>query len=594
MGRIRLMPDALAAQIAAGEVVERPASVVKELIENALDAGGEAIQVDLEAGGLRLIRVSDDGQGMDEEDACMAPRRHATSKVFESADLEEIHTLGFRGEALASILAVSRMKIQTCAADAELGTELAGSFGGVDAVRPVARTQGTTIEVAHLFRNTPARLEYLSSEAAETRRVVRVVQAAALGVPHVRFRMTSDGRELLALAAAQGLGERLRQVYGDDFVAGLLPLAAERDGVSVEGFMASPVNAKARSTRSAYFLNARPFESRAMRAVIHNATRAQTGGRHVDTVLYVRMDPRRFDPNVSPDKSAIRFRRCEGLLMATLTDALRRALADHAASGERSGRTSENAVWSAASDGEVEEAGGDETQGTLFVGSESAAVNRSRPQDTGVVGGARSRLPEEPAVLYQQARTFIVAPLDDGVLFLDQHSAHERVVYEDLVRGARERVQQPLLTPKPIEVSGAEDLLKLAEITPLLDRMGFSVEPSGPRGFWLTAVPGWLGQRDPARVIGRVVGEMDGVPTLGREGDEGRVYERLLHTVACHAAVRAGQTLSQEEMRALWRRVRTIDLGLLDVHGRPGALLVSNEELARRLGRGSLPGRRAA
>ena len=322
MGRIRRLDDHLATLIAAGEVVAGPVSVVRELIDNALDAGATAIDVTVEEGGLRSIRVADNGQGMDEADAVLCLARHATSKIAAPEDLASILTLGFRGEALAAIAAVSHLKLETRRADDASGTSVRAAGGTVAETRPVARRPGTTIEVGHLFYNTPARREFQDSARAESARVLQAVERLAIARPAVRFTFRDGERELLDLPPATDLLERIRQIYGDELADALIPVRAERGAIAVAGYVARPTAAVRRPRRNTFLVNGRPFESFEIRRLLTTTfAHLVPQGHHVEAVLTIELPPSEVDVNVSPDKSQVRFRRA-GQLLAAVTDAL--------------------------------------------------------------------------------------------------------------------------------------------------------------------------------------------------------------------------------------------------------------------------------
>lgn len=632
MGQIRRMDEHLATLIAAGEIVTGPMSVVRELVDNALDAGATGVDVEIDKGGGRLIRVADDGHGMDADDARLCFERHATSKVATLDDLGAIRTLGFRGEALAAIMAVARVRLETRRASDQAGTFVRAAGGTVLESGSTARQPGTTLEVSELFFNTPARRSYLDSSAVEGRRVLQVVTRLALARPEVRFSLRSDGRELLDLPPVDELLERVRQVHGALFADGLLPLLAERGDVTVSGYITRPSDAVRQPRRSAFIVNGRAFESPELRRVLFNALAAVTPyGRHPEAVVQIALPVTDLDANVSPDKSEVRFR-LPGQVWAAVTDAVRYAFGDRAAvAGFPQPEPAPPAEVQAPTDSGApagpptivdaprrpapatnvrpwELASGHAAAGAPVVVGVVREARRAYPEPAGTpppplvppavpltVGAPvrRHGIPELPATVLQVAASFLVCPVEDGLLVVDQHSAHERVNYERLRRRyeatGEPRLQQRLLMPDVLRPD-AEQAALLAEMQPYLERLGFELNTAGPREVWIQAVPASLGNRSAAAVLERLIEAYLAIRSTGVRAAEAAdeitpVEDRLLKTLACHGAIKAGQPLSDTEIRALWRDLVHVDLACHDVHGRPAVLLLSAAELARRMGR---------
>jgi DNA mismatch repair protein MutL len=586
MPEIRRMDRTLANRIAAGEVVERPASVVKELIENALDAGAGRVAVEITEGGTGRIRVADDGRGMDAEDALLCLERHASSKIRSVDDLDAIGTFGFRGEALAAILSVSRLKLETRRARDEAGTRVIAAGGAVQEVSETARTPGTTVEVSSLFFNTPARRKFLKSPAAEAARVIRVLTDAALAQPTVEFSLYVDGEERLCLASARTTIERIRQIHGDAFADGLIPVTGGREGMQLEGYVSAPSHAPRATRRSAFVVNGRPLDSHIARGVVWRALqRFMPPGHRPEALLHVAVPRALVDPNVTPDKSRVRLKgTLEEAIWAMVHRAAVSSLADDLATPTlaapltalaptavlRPTVTSPNVAPAATSDRP-------ETTDDLFFGMDLGRA---------VVPPHTPRLPDRPAMLLQAARTFIVCVGEEGLILVDQHAAHERVLWTGLRKRAEENSgeRMSLLAPASME-TGADDRAALESIQPLLERIGFEVAPSGPRSVWIHAVPAILGSRDPVRVLRAILDEHH---AGGFREDLTRFEDRLLQTAACKAAVKSGQPLSREEMFSLWKDLITVDLAAHDIHGRPAILVIPYTEIMRRMGRSSL------
>lgn len=622
MGHIGRMNEHLATLIAAGEVVTGPASVVRELVDNSLDAGATGVDIEIENGGIRLVRIADDGQGMDADDARLCFERHATSKVVTPEDLGAIRTLGFRGEALAAIMVVARVRLETRRRGDQAGTVVCAAGGTVLESGATARRPGTTLEVGELFFNTPARHGYLDSPAVEGRRVLQVVTRLALARPEIRFMLRADGRELLDLAATPDLLVRVRQVHGTEFADALLPMEARRGEVTVRGHITRPADAVRQPRRSAFVVNGRAFESQELRRVLFNAVAAVAPhGRHPEAVVRIELPAADVDANVSPDKSEVRFRR-PGQVWAAVTDAVQYAFGERPAVAgfprPMSALPTEvpaTAVGtpvpvppSASSPANVESI-------KLPLGhtaaGEPATVGEarhpypasSRPEEASPLlpavhpaEGAQARrhgIPERPTAVFQVANSFLVCPVEEGLLVVDQHSAHERVNYERLRQRyettGQPSLQQRLLMPDVLRLD-AEHAALLAEMQPYLERLGFELNAAGPREVWVQAVPASLGGRSAVAVLERLTEAYLAVRSTGvraAEAAEGitALEDRLLKTLACHSAIKAGQRLSEPEIRSLWHDLVHVDLACHDVHGRPAALLLAASELARRMGR---------
>jgi DNA mismatch repair protein MutL len=624
MGRIRQMDEHLATLIAAGEVVAGPVSVVRELIDNALDASATAIDVAVEEGGLRSIRVADDGCGMDEEDAVLCLARHATSKLSAPDELGAIRTLGFRGEALAAIVAVSHLRLETRRPEDDAGSAVRAVGGRIADRGPVARRAGTTVEVGHLFFNTPARREFLDTPRAEMTRVVQAVERLAIARPAVRFTLREGEREVLNLPAAADPLERVRQVHGAAFADALIPVRGQRGEVVVEGWVVRPDAAVRRARRTVTAVNGRPFESFEIRRLLTSTFAGVVPyGHHVEAVLRIELPPADVDVNVSPDKSKVRFRRA-GQVLAAVSDALRAVLADRAATVSlEPGPLRETHLEGASSPPpaadvaarveavrryEEELGGAPDTWERMFgvrerpgpIGAAPAAAipgplhgAAGEPATEPAGPPPRHGIPADPGTVLQVADTFLVCATAEGMLIVDQHSAHERVNYERLrarweVSGRNPDVQ-PLLFPTALNLDAGQAAL-LEEMQPFLERLGFEITPAGPRQALVQAVPAALGERSVERALEALMEVYAAERSAGvRSADVGEgitpVEDRMLQTVACHAAVKGGQPLAEAEIRSLWRDLVRVDLACHDVHGRPAVLRVPTSEIARRMGR---------
>jgi DNA mismatch repair protein MutL len=565
--RIAILPDSVADQIAAGEVVERPASVVKELVENALDAGARHVRVELENGGKVVIQVSDDGSGMGREDAVLSLDRHATSKVRSAADLVGVATFGFRGEALPAIASVSRMTLATHDGETE-GTELTVAGGRLERVTPAARQRGTSVTVRGLFFNTPARRKFLRSAASETRAAYEAVATLALSHPESGFELHVDGTCRLAVPADQDQVERLAGVWGRDLAGTLIPVEYAAGAFRVGGYIQRPGDAHPTGRRTQLFVNGRPFRDPFLvraaeagyRAAIHPGDRPS---------LYLRIEvaPEDVDVNVHPAKLEVRFRDRIGV-ERVVEEAVRSAL---------------GALVAAVPVGDwrplpVAAGWPGGAGGTQLVDLEQLFP------ETETETGAES--PSQPAgfeaPLLQVFDSYIMYQAPDGVVIVDQHSAHERVLYEAVVAQLRGHgaPAQRLLLPLTFELTD-EELDALEAHGDELRGVGFEAEAFGGRTVVVHAVPSPHPRFDAAACFREMIADL----ARGRFGGWSNRLERFAATYACRAAVKAGQQLEQREMRELLLRLFATDLPPHDVHGRATIVQLPREELERRFGR---------
>jgi DNA mismatch repair protein MutL len=473
-----------------------------------------------------------------------------------------------------------------------------GAGGEVTDVRAAARRPGTTVEVCHLFFNTPARREYQDTARAEAARVLQAAQRAALANPSLRLTLRDGKRELLLLPPAASLLERARQVHGAEFADALLPVAAARGAVAVSGFVTHPAAGVRRARRNAFAVNGRPFESFEIRRLLNTAfAPLLTGGTHVEAVLRIDLPPRDVDANVSPDKTQVRFRR-PGQVLAAVNDAFRGALGEEAALVRFGAATRAGAAPSgrggASGPGAGPAAGLPSPRGAaalweaIFGG---AAADRAAERGPG--GEPRHGIPPQPAGLLQICDAFLACPAADGLLIVDQHSAHERVHYERLrerfERLGRNPEVQSLIFPEPLQLDPARAAL-LGEMEPFLRRLGFEVAAAGRHAYLVQAAPAALGERPIPAALHALMdvyadARAEGLRSVEVAQRLTPLEDRLLKTVACHAAVKAGQRLAEGEARALWRELAQVDLAGHDVHGRPALLLLPAAEIARRMGR---------
>jgi DNA mismatch repair protein MutL len=592
---VHILPEQVASQIAAGEVVERPASAVKELIENSLDAGARSVSVEILGGGSALIAVADDGCGMTRADAILSLRRHATSKIRSASDLGAIHTLGFRGEALASIASVSHLRMQTRRAADDQGVEVAAEGGNIEDTRACAIAAGTRIEVRELFFNTPARLKFLKTLATEQGAIADAFQRIALADHHVAFRLSADGRTVFDLPRANSVLERFRQVFGSKMASKMLAFDLDRPGIRAQGLAATSQESFATGKMIFTFVNGRSVRERTLIRAVEQAYQTLIPrGRHPATLLFVDMRPEDVDVNVHPMKTEVRFRN-GGSVFEVVYHAIRDRLADQT--------ETEPATSAATSLAHVDDA----AMGliTMAPTSDDArlrppssprsdsplrlvpdAPNRAavqRPLTLAYDRDARANTASAPAAsqivakpipMYSQLRVigqifagYIALENEDGLLLIDQHAAHERVTFEKLrqeLRSGGVRTQA-MLTPAPVELSPARAAMVHAALSELR-AMGFEVEPFGPTTILLKGAPAVFGPEGGAKLLGDMIESMgEGGFQSGGEA----AFENWLKQLACHGSVRVGRVLEPAEIHSLLAELDRTEFKTNCPHGRP-------------------------
>ena len=593
MSRIARLTQDLANQIAAGEVVERPASVVKELVENALDAGATRVRVTTEFGGKKLVRVEDDGEGMDAEDARLALERHATSKIARVEDLAAIETFGFRGEALPAIASVSHLTLRTRARGTLAGTEIRAHAGTIASVMEAGAPEGTAVEVADLFYNLPARRKFLKADAAESAQISRVVTQLALANPSVGFTLTSAGRLVLECPPVRTLAERFYQLYGER--PDLVEVGKEAAGIRIRGYVAALAEQGPTRGPQHLFVNGRIVKDRTIaHAVIDAYSVASIKERSPEIHLFLEMPPDRVDVNVHPTKAEVRFRD-----QSTVHEVVRRAIGAALGAGpapelqlrpDRPGAPEARSVAipgilaSSSSGGGWRPvmpapgtAGGPESRSSVAVGAPSAerdeGLGASVPEALDP-GRIRPMVP-----LGQFRNTFIVAVDEEGLAIVDQHVAHERVLFERAMERLRDgrlesqRLLEPLLVELP--AGGREALaLRAAE----LERFGFDVEEFGGGAVRVTALPAVLSPAEAAATIRALSDDLEG---LDRGARVEETLRRIAATTACHAAVKANAPLTVEKMVHILEELRRTAYSTVCPHGRPVMLRLTRREIER-------------
>ncbi|MER9597642.1 DNA mismatch repair endonuclease MutL [Mesorhizobium sp. M0244] len=619
---IRQLSETMINQIAAGEVIERPASVVKELVENALDAGATRVEIVTAGGGLNLIRVSDDGSGIPEKELALAIARHCTSKLADN--IHDIRSLGFRGEALPSIGSVARLSIRSRTASGDSAAEIGIDGGRVSAVKPAAANRGTTVEVRDLFFATPARLKFMKGERAESSAIGDVVKRIAIAFPAVRFTLAGPDRSTLELPATEGGPEgrlrRVAQVMGADFPSNAIAIDAVRDGVHLAGHVSVPSFTRANALQQYAYVNGRPVRDRLIAGAIRGAfADVLPRDRHAVTVLFLTLDPAIVDVNVHPAKADVRFR-APGLVRGLIVGAIREALAN---AGIRAATTGAAGMMAAFRPGAASYAHGGPANGhrsyeaayraSGFAGFDPAR-SPQRPLDTRLGDAANGGFGEDDQAAFdagplhsadaragqdQAAETllgtalgaaraqvhenYIVAQTRDSLVIVDQHAAHERLVYEALKNALHSRAvpSQMLLLPEIVDLP-EEDAERLAMHSETLARFGLGIERFGPGAVAVRETPSMLGETNVQQLVRDLADEIADNAT----GDtrKGRL-DKIAATMACHGSVRSGRLLKPEEMNALLRQMEATPGSGTCNHGRPTYIELKLADIERLFGR---------
>ncbi len=575
MKKIRVLADDVAQKIAAGEVVERPVSVVKELVENALDAGARDIRVELLEGGKSLIRVVDDGAGMGPEDALLCFSRHATSKIATEADLDRISTLGFRGEALASIAAISRLVLKTYDGEGEKGTQVTREGERLAGVKDVAFPRGTSIEVRDLFFNLPARRKFLRSDRAELSLVVRYLLNAALTEPEIRFILVHGSREVLHAPPVAGLKERIYQLYGKSVLEGLAPLDYGEEGGQIEGFASRPLAGRADRSHQFFFVNRRPVRDRILQAALNQAYMGRLEkDKSAEAFVFLRLPPGDVDVNVHPAKTEVRFRDSQAVFRLVV-----RAVEAAAAS-----ETGVKAVYPKSEEGRSATEGARIEEPGLDLGDRGIepAARGDRPAGRPDAAGAGTR-ETGPRVLGQYLNMYIVAADTDGVLVIDQHNAHERVLFDKYREIDRQGTwpRKTLLVPIILDLSPSQAVRFEAEQAVLAD-LGFLAEPMSGGSLALKEFPDIFDAGEARSVFLALLEEESRDPIAGRR-------DKFLATLACKTAVKAGEPLPFEKMAYLVEELFKSPRPGLCPHGRPVVVRLERGQIERGLRRAVQP-----
>lgn len=591
MSRIHLLPDILASQVAAGEVVERPASVVKELVENSLDAGASRIETVIRRGGISLVRVIDDGCGMDRDDALLSLERHATSKIRTAEDLAAIHTLGFRGEALPSIASVSRFRLTTREADAVAGTEIVVSGGRIETVRDGGEAPGTQIEVRSLFYNLPARRKFLRAENTESRNVEHQLHLQAIGHPRVAFAFVRDDRIAFQLPATTSLRDRIRDLHGNELVDQLLEVgaAAGSSRIEISGLIGRAGFSRQTRSQQIVFVNGRAIESPVLTAALREGYHtALMKGQFPVTFLFLKLDPASVDVNVHPAKREVRFRDPAGV-----REAMVKAIRDTLEGGRRDWQEQFRAPERVSAVAGVGDPGFPGIAGGTTGGSSRVQTGRdsARPSMEPVppsdVAAPKDDLATAPDQQFQIIgvlnKLYVLMENANGLVLVDQHAAHERVLFEELRRRMEQEgvPSQRLLLPQTFDLPPRDAEWVERNLT-TLQKMGIGIEPFGAQTFKIDSLPTFLQAADAAGFVRDVIDELR---TVSKSSSALRLGEDMIATTVCRHAVKANDPLRYLEVEKLIRDLLECELPYCCPHGRPTMIQISNSELEKKFGR---------
>lgn len=610
MSRIRLLPETVASQVAAGEVVERPASVVKELVENSLDAGARKIDVLIRRGGISFVRVIDDGCGMDRDDALLSLERHATSKIRSAADLEAVATLGFRGEALPSIASVSRFRLTTRERDAVAGTEIVVNGGKIDVVRDGGEAPGTQVEVRSLFYNVPARRKFLRAENTESRNIEHQLHLQAIGHPEVAFTLARDDRLIFQLPVTNSLADRIRDLYGGELLSQLLPISgADSSAIRISGMIGRAGLSRQTRSQQLVFVNGRAIESPLLTGAIREGYHtALMKGQYPVTFLFIEIDPGAVDVNVHPAKREVRFRDPSAVREA-IVRGLQETLATGREDWQEKFRAPVQPLGGTSSVSSFEPKGGSppcdlpqfETEfglrggqsiearphfpspgGTTSVSSQTSSEfgrDRARPS----TDESRSPAQQQFQIIGVLNKLYVLMENADGLVLVDQHAAHERILFEELRRRMEEQgvPAQKLLITQTFELP-PRDADWIEQNVAVLQKMGIGIESFGPNTFKIDSLPGFLNVSDGAQFMRKVI---DDLKSASDCTSPLRLGEDMIAKTVCRHAVKANDPLRYLEVEKLIRDLLDCDLPYCCPHGRPTMIQISHAELERKFGR---------
>lgn len=608
MPTIKILPENLMNQIAAGEVIERPASVVKELLENSLDAGATHITIEVQDGGDTFLRLTDDGIGMDKEDAVLALERHATSKIASAEDLFNIRTLGFRGEALASIASVSYLLLQTKKRGETEGTMVKVEGGKVEKVKSVGVPEGTQIEIKQLFYNTPARKKYLKNSVTEYNHIFNAVSGLALSFPRVAFQLVHNDKIVFDLPAAPDYFTRIRALMGKTLADELIPVFYGHTRIQLEGFIGKPMTARSNRNGQYLFVNNREVKSHVLSyAVKESYYSLLPKEKYPVFFLYFTIDPQLIDVNVHPRKLEVRFQDEREIFRIT-TQACQKALQDHVLAPKILGndsvslsihRQQSSLEKNARADSEVQKKSPLSPELVAAALSFTEKFSGEHGDEQKLSGSARFSSPAQPFAsldpallrektagilpLAQLANSYILCQQNEELVIIDQHAAHERIRYTELVAEFehQQKQLQPLLTPLQLELSQS-DINALEQNKDLFQNLGFEIESFGGATYTVQSVPAYLAKENIQKTV---LGLLDDLSSQTQKGNFQKRKERSLIFMACRTAKKFGDPLTAQEQRSLIDQLMTLDLPYTCPHGRPTMVTLSFEELKKRFKR---------
>ena len=598
MGRIRLLPDTVASQVAAGEEVERPASVVKELIENSIDAGAREIEILIRRGGISLVRVIDDGCGMDRDDALLSLERHATSKIRFAADLQAVATLGFRGEALPSIASVSRFRLTTREPHAIAGTEIVVNGGKIDIVRDSGEAPGTQVEVRSLFYNLPARRKFLRSENTESRNIEHQIHLQAIGHPQIAFTLLRDERLVFQLPVTATLSDRIRDLYGAELLERLIQLTGnDSRKIQIRGLIGQAGLSRQTRAQQLIFVNGRAIESGLITAAIREGYHtALMKGQYPVTFLFLDLDPATVDVNVHPAKREVRFRDPNGV-RETIVRCIQQTLERGRTEWQEKFRSPPASPGSAATTTKIPELPhrelpqfvapfGDAPHGQADFTPPPSVTPRP---EAGVTAPSHTRqttpsmAPQQFQIIGVLNRLYVLMENANGLVLVDQHAAHERILFEELRRRMENEgvPAQKLLLPHTFDLP-PRDADWVERNMSILQKMGIGIESFGPNTFKIDSLPGFLNASNPTQFMRKVI---DDLKSASAGSSAMRLGEEMIAKTVCRHAVKANDPLRYPEVEKLIRDLLDCELPYCCPHGRPTMIQISLAELEKKFGR---------
>jgi DNA mismatch repair protein MutL len=570
MGKIHILDEATINKIAAGEVIERPASVVKELIENSIDAGASDIRIDVMKGGKNLIRISDNGCGMSRDDAALSFVKHSTSKIQKIDDLENVMTMGFRGEALSSITAVAKVEIITKTSEELAGTKIAIHGGKLIGINDTGAAEGTVVTVEDLFYNTPARKKYLKSDSTELAHIIEVVAKNALGHNSISFTLLHNGNEILHSPTSE-LQDTIIHIYGQDAARSMVPVNSSSRFAMVSGFVSKPAATRGSIDHQSFFINNRSVSSRAISYALRDGYGTLIPkGRFPIAVLRIYVDTREVDVNVHPAKNQVRLSH-EREIAEAVTEAVKQALLNQNLIPDEKITSTQTSFYEIPP--EIRNAVRETDSGFRFTSRDTEKRLRHTDRnalDEDIKAGEMPKV----KVLGQVDAVYVIAETKDGLMIIDQHAAHERILFEQ-VRDSKHTDSQELIVPINLELDSREKVL-MKECIPFLEEFGFRISEFGPNAFAVTAVPDVLGRLEDTSLIHDIIADILSEGKI--KGDTG-LFERVTKSIACRGAIKAGASCSSEQMESLIKQLFSTENPYTCPHGRPTMVSFGRQEL---------------